>query len=43
MKRRNVKIMTEPRDVDRLTEYLRMAMIEDPSGVKIELTKRSPK
>jgi catechol 2,3-dioxygenase-like lactoylglutathione lyase family enzyme len=43
MKAKNVKVTTEPRDVPRPTENLRIAMIEDPAGVKIELTRRTPK
>jgi catechol 2,3-dioxygenase-like lactoylglutathione lyase family enzyme len=43
MKAKNVKVTTEPRDVPRNNENLRIAMIEDPSGVKIELTRRTPK
>jgi predicted enzyme related to lactoylglutathione lyase len=43
MKSNGVKVTTEPRDVERPNEYLRIAMIEDPAGVKIELTKRTPK
>jgi catechol 2,3-dioxygenase-like lactoylglutathione lyase family enzyme len=43
MKSKNVKVTSEPRDTERPNETLRAGMIEDPSGVKIEIVKRTPK